>query len=228
MKCYLSEKKKVKESIPFVTDIEEIKDKDGNTTMLGIILEGTKWVPVPNTLENLNKFREIMNGQGRKMQTLLSNKKRLANKCRIGTVIGVAGIAGTLILNATEIGKEINPLIPGFLSGGFTLSCGIGEIVNSKAISYIQKVGIFIAHEKLINEYVATNPYVYCNVRKSEQSKIEQMKKENPDYPITIERLDELENKTIKTIWNNVKFYNQHGITYEEPILGKQKTLEQA
>lgn len=228
MKCYMTEKKKVRESIPFVTDIEEIKDKDGNATMLAIVLEGTEWVPVPNTLENLNKFREIMKEQGRKMQTLLRNKKRIVNKCRVGTVIGIAGIAGTLVLNATEIGKEINPLIPGVLSGGFTLGCGIGEIVNSKAISYIQKLGIFIKHEDVINEYVSTNPYVYCNISSSEKIKIEQMKKENPDYPITIERLDELSNKTIKTIWNNVKFYSQYGVTYEEPVVAKQKTFEQA
>lgn len=227
MKHYVLREQNKKEEKYFITGIEEMKNKDGNVDTLGIILTGKEWRPVPYTAENLKKFREIMKEQGKQMQTLLPDKKKSLNNCKMASVIGVAGIVGTLILNATEVGKEINPLIPGVLSGGITISGGIGSIINSRAISYIQKIGIFIKNETVINEYVATNPYVYYNISSEDRIIIEQLKRKNAQEPITIENLDELSDKSIKTIWNNIRFYKLYKVKYEEPEQGFQKTLEQ-
>lgn len=210
--------------VPFVTDLVKVKDKEGNTVSLDVILEDGESFRVAYTSENLKKFRDVMLQQAKNSKQLLPKKKAFGIVCKI---ITFAGATGFVILNTSEIGKEITPIINGNAAGAIALVSGVGVMVNNYKMNDIQKNVIFAYHKDEINKYVANNPYVYENVDKKDKEKIMSWIDMYGEEPIVIENLDQLSPSTISTIWKNIKLNKQFKIDCNIEEQGFQKTLEQ-
>ena len=86
--------------VPFVTDLVKVKDKEGNTVSLDVILEDGESFRVAYTSENLKKFRDVMVQQAKNSKQLLPKKKAFGIVCKI---ITFAGATGFVILNTSII-----------------------------------------------------------------------------------------------------------------------------
>lgn len=217
-----------KEKREIIVDILPVENKNGEITHIDIVLDDGTSFPVPNTKPVLLHFRDIMLKQVKEQKELIETKKKSVNAC---TVIAIAGVAGVVLANTTQIGKEIGALTPSIISGTIALGSGIGAIVESKKLSRLQRNVTFACHRKEINESICNNPYIYLNVCKKDKSLIESWLDQYRGEPIVIENLDKLEPTTIHEIWRNINLYKQFGLQYkadgkiEEP--GFQKILEQ-
>ena len=211
-----------------IKDIVPATNKEDEITHINIVLEDGTSFAVPNTKSALLHFRNIMLEQTKEKKATIKIKRRNVNACK---VMAIAGVAGLVLVNTTEINQEIGRMAPSVLAGTISLTSGIGAMIANKKLIRLQSNVTFACHISEINSYVSTNPYIYENISEKDKNLIAKWKECNPNEPIVIENLDMLQPETISKIWKNITLYKQFGLQYhisektEEP--GFQKVLRQ-
>jgi len=217
-----------KQSRKIVVDILPVENKDGEITHIDIVLDDGTSFPVPNTKSVLLHFRDVMLKQVKEQKELIETKKKAVLGCGIVTLAGVAGI---VLVNTTQFGREIGTLTPSIIAGTISLGSGIGALVESKKLSRLQRNVTFACHRKEINDAICNNPYICLDICEKDKKLIEAWLEEYPGEPIVIENIDKLEPTTIHEIWKNITLYRQFNLDYrpdeiiDEP--GFQKRLNQ-
>ena len=207
-----------------IEDIIPVRDENGEAIYIDIVLENGESFPVPNTKSALLHYRNIMLQQALEQKETIKPTRRSFNACK---VMFIAGVAGAVLVNTTEFGKEIGPVIGSVISGVVTIAGGTGMFVNSKKLSSLQRNVTFACHRDEINSHVAENPHIYMNVCDKDKKLIESWLRVNCNEPIVIEKLCMLEPNTIQLIWKNICLYNHFGYKYtadgiiEEPGFSK-------
>ena len=139
------------------------------------------------------------------------------------SALTLAGAAGIVLLNTTDIGKEFNTVFSNTVLGGVTLLSGTGVVKDSKIIRNIRKAGIFVKHRAEINEAIVNNAYMYANVSEKDKKRIQEWLQIYVREPIVVENLSDISYTTVKTIWDNIQLNKRMDFDYSEK--GFQKTL---
>ena len=205
MKNYSIKEKNKNNSSTYITDFQFINETD-----MKIYMADGSNIVVPISGYNVEKVRNIMKEQAKKAVELLPSKKRKSIGFRALTA---AGVVGMVLVNTTDFGKEINPILSNASLGGVTLLSAAGSIKNSKLIDDIRKLNLFIRNEDVLNNSIANNPYVYANIPDKDIKKLLGLIETN-EQPLTIEQLDQISYTTLKTIWNNIKLGQQLEMSY--------------
>ena len=243
MKKETKQKNKTSESVAakdnakkIIEDIIPVRDENGEAIYIDIVLEDGTSFPVPNTKSALLHYRNIMLKQALAQKGTLESTRSTFNGCR---VMFFAGIAGAVLVNTTELGKEIGQVTGSIISGVVTIACGTGMMVANKKLPILQRNVTFACHKDEINSCVAENPHIYINVCEKDRKLIEGWLSVDCNEPIAIENLHMLEPNTIQLIWKNICLYKHFGFKYkadgkvEEPgfqkiIVEKDKKEEQS
>lgn len=205
MKNYSIKEKNKNNKSTYIINFEFINETD-----IKIYIADGSDIIVPANRENIEKVRKIMKDQAKKATELLPNKKRKTVGFK---ALAVAGVVGMVLVNTTEFGREINPILSNASLGGVTLLSAAGSIKNSRLINDIRKLNLFVKNEAILNEAIVSNPYVYANVSDRETKKILGLL-EQGEQPLTIEELDKISYSTLKTIWNNIRLGQQLELNY--------------
>lgn len=195
-----------------IRDIIPVRDEEGEAIYIDIVLEDGTSFPVPNTKSALLHYRNIMLEQAKNQKDNIKPTKYAHTACKVMTI---AGVAGVVLVNTTEFGKEIGPVVGSIISGTVTIAGGIGMFVNSKKLFKLQRNVTFACHKDRINRCVAENPHIYINVCDKDKELIEQWLRINCKEPITIEKVYMLEPSTIQLIWKNICLYEHFGFEYK-------------
>ena len=208
-----------------IADFKLISDNSGKVTSINVIVSNGDVFPVAYTRKILERLREDMLQYAKYEQKEILPKKKKFNTGY--KVLTVAGAAGFVILNTSEFGKQIAQDVPA-TTGLVLCATGIvGSLVNYRSIARINRNATFAYHKDEINEAISKNPYIYENVSLEDKKKIVEWLSENPNEPIVIEKIRQLNPSTITTIWKNIKLNKYFGIEYEVESRDFQKTIEQ-
>lgn len=203
----------------YVTDFEIIDEKD-----IIVHTADGRDVVIPYTKRNLMTLRNIMTEQAKQAQGLLKSKRRK----RAGyTVLTIAGVAGIVLANTTDFGKEINPIIANGSLTGVTLLSGCGVIRNARFVTDIRKLGIFVKHSKKLNAAIASNPYMYANISDKDKARIDFWLEQYGSEPLVIENMDQISYDSVKKILDNIRLSQELGLDYSQEEPGFQKIKEQ-
>lgn len=202
---------KENQSKPFITNFNISEE------VIDVFILGGKTLVIPNTKENLFKLREIMTKQALDARDSLGIKKRRKTEFAFLTV---ASVTGLVLVNTTSLGKEINPYISNASLAGITLLSGTGALINDSLIKDIRKLNLFVIHSKKLNEEISNNPYVYETINQRDKNLIEFWLEESSE-PLTIEKMDKISYDSMKTIWENIRLFEELGLDYKVKELQK-------
>lgn len=175
---------------------------------------------VPYNKGNLEKIRNNM------LERMVAVQEQLPKVYmrKVGlSALTLAGAAGIVLLNTTDIGKEFNTVFSNTVLGGITLLSGTGVVKDSKIIRNIRKAGIFVKHRAEINEAIVNNAYMYANISEKDKKRIQEWLQIYVREPIVVENLSDISYTTVKTIWDNIQLNKRMDFDYSEK--GFQKTL---
>jgi len=103
-------KKEVKKATRYVTGFEIVEGENNKPNFIQVYVSDGKSFPAAYNKGNLETLRNALLSRAKHEQINVAPKK--TNACIGYTILSVAGAAGFVILNVSEFGKEISPVLP--------------------------------------------------------------------------------------------------------------------
>ena len=187
----------------YITGFDIVEGENKKPILIEVYVSDGKSFPAAYNRENLETLRNALLARAKFEAINLASKK--TNACIGYTLLSAAGVAGFVILNTSEFGKEISSVLPATASLALGIASGAGVLKNYRGINNIRRNATFAYHKDEINSQIISNPLVYSNVDTQDKAKIKNWLDYGTKEPILIENIHLLKPETIFTIWYNIQ-----------------------